>query len=367
MKILLLGDPASIHTVKWVNSLSEKGLTIHLFGLGKENSRISDKVVQHMGSITHARGNIIQKLKYLTAIPHLKKVYREVKPDIVHAHFATSYGLLGKFLNPPLYVISIWGSDVFDFPKKSYIHRAVLKHILTAADLLLSTSDSMKSEGQRYTGKEIFVTPFGVDLKAFKPDGRHEKRSVHKDVFELGVVKALEKKYGIDVLIRAYAEVVQKTSINTRLTIVGGGSQMEALKKLVVDLQLTSKVAFTGPVPHASVVRYHQLFDVEIFPSILDSESFGVSVVEAMACGTPVIVSDVSGFKEVVSDGECGLVVKRNHIDDLANGILKMIMDESKRKNYIQKALQKVNSHYDWNENVDMMLSHYKKLLANHS
>src|SRR5690606_37569567 len=118
-----------------------------------------------------------------------------------------------------------------------------------------------------------------------------------------------------------------------------------------------------GAVPHSTVIHYHKLFDLEVFPSILDSESFGVSVVEAMACGTPVIVSDVSGFKEVVNYGECGLVVRRNSIPDLAQAMIHMIENAEARGGFIQKGLQKVSAHYDWDKNVQLMASYYHQAI----
>lgn len=362
MKVLILSDPASIHTVKWVNALSGNGLSIHLFGMGTSNPLIEERVVQHIVDISPSRTNLLEKLKYLTAVPSLLKIYKETKPDIVHAHFASSYGLLGRFLNHTPYIVSLWGTDVFEFPLKSFIHRKALQHVLDAADLVLSTSAAMKAEAFKYTENAIFVTPFGVDIDIFHPGESNSSSGAADVIFQFGIVKALEKAYGIEVLIRAYALVRSRSTIKSKLTIVGGGSQMQALKGLIDELGLTDTVELTGIVPHSAVMEFHRRFDVEVFPSLVN-ESFGVSVVEAMACGTPVIVSDVNGFKEVVENGRCGLVVKKGSVTQLADAMVQMMEDKNLRNDYAQQGLSRVQDEYRWNDNVSLMISHYNQLL----
>src|SRR5690606_20036981 len=129
---------------------------------------------------------------------------------------------------------------------KSYFHKRILQQVLKTSELILSTSETMKSEGLKYTFKDIFVTPFGVDLKLFNPEHLQKKTVDKEKTFQLGVVKALEKKYGIEILIRAYAKVIPNLSVKSKLTIVGGGSQMETLRKLIDELDLQDLVELKG-------------------------------------------------------------------------------------------------------------------------
>ncbi|MBS9525697.1 glycosyltransferase [Litoribacter alkaliphilus] len=363
MKILILSDPFSVHTVKWVNSLSKLGHDIYLFGLGSGNPVINHKVTQLNFGEEASRNGLFKKIGYFKALPFLKEKVKEIQPDIVHSHFATSYGALGMLLNHNRFLISIWGSDVFDFPKKSFLHKFYLKKVLASACRIFSTSETMKLEGKKYTEKDIFVTPFGVDQSQFRPAFVSSKDYSKKQV-SLGVIKALEDKYGIDILIESFAQVIKQISVDLSLHIVGKGSRMDDLIELTQKLGLTKRVKFYGQVSQEEVISLHNDFDLEIFPSILDSESFGVSVVEAMACGTPVIVSDVSGFKEVINYGECGLIVKRGDVNALAIGILKLIENKPLREEYISKGLNRVQQYYNWESNVDLMVKHYEEVLA---
>ncbi len=131
MKILLLADPSSIHVIKWANSLSKKGIKLSLFGFSSFEKSVYDSNISinslniESYKITNSNTNF-HKTKYLMSIIHLKKVLKSFKPDLVHAHYASSYGLIGRIIDFHPYFISVWGSDVFEFPKRSFLSKRVL-------------------------------------------------------------------------------------------------------------------------------------------------------------------------------------------------------------------------------------------------
>ena len=147
MKILLLANPYSSHTVKWANALNRKGIETFIFGLSgynhnKFDENIKVEIVDFPPSVKQARDGNILKLNYLKAIPQLKNFIIDIKPDIIHSHYASSYGLLGAFTRFHPFVISVWGSDVYLFPKKSIIHKNVLKFSLSRAITMIPTFSS---------------------------------------------------------------------------------------------------------------------------------------------------------------------------------------------------------------------------------
>ena len=119
--------------------------------------------------------------------------------DILHAHYASSYGLLGALANFHPFILSIWGADIFSFPKKSFLHRYIFNFNLRVADKILSTSQIMAKEIKKYTNKEIIVTPFGIDINTFKPGNKVDKIKGEFD-FIIGTIKGLEEIYGIEYL-----------------------------------------------------------------------------------------------------------------------------------------------------------------------
>ncbi|MEJ2618116.1 MAG: glycosyltransferase, partial [Ignavibacteriaceae bacterium] len=214
MKVLLLADPSSVHTVKWANSLSERGIKISLFGFSSyQKSVYNNEVAINSLNITPhkiARSNIyLYKSVYLISIFHIRRILKSFKPDIIHAHYASSYGFLGRIINFHPYFISVWGSDVFEFPKKSSITKRVFKYSLDGADKIFSTSRIMAEEISNYTDKKIELIPFGIKLNKFKHLSGYDRS---EKTFVIGTVKALEESYGIEYLIKAFKIINDKYS-----------------------------------------------------------------------------------------------------------------------------------------------------------
>ncbi len=364
MKILLLSDCNSVHTIKWAKSLSQRGLDIIIFSLGvlkvDDYQNTSVKVITAGNSVS--RKNWLDKLQYLKVLPQLKKVIEREKPDIVHSHYATSYGLLGALSKFKPFILSVWGADVFDFPKKSFLHKHIVKYNLKRADKILSTSNVMAKETKLYTDKDIEVTPFGIDMEVFKPQ-KENSLFEDKDIV-IGTVKTLEKKYGIRYLIDAFKILVDKYPEKPlKLLLVGGGSQEKMLKEKVKDFGIENKVVFTGNVPFKEVPKYHNMLSVSVSVSVSDGESFGVAIIEASACEKPVVVSDVGGLPEVVENGVTGIVVPRRNPQKTFEAIEKLLLDENLRKQMGKAGRERVKKLYDWNNNVEQMLEIYKEIL----
>ncbi|HFU75802.1 MAG TPA: glycosyltransferase family 4 protein [Arcobacter sp.] len=365
MKLLLLSDPNSSHTIKWAKSLAKNSIDIIIFGLGnftvKNYEGIENIQVQTLNhNITRNEG-AFSKLYYLKAVPTLKKLIQEFNPDIVHAHYASSYGLLGALSGFTPFIISVWGGDIFSFPEKSFLHKGMLKYNLKKADKILSTSHVMAKETKRYTNKEIEVTPFGIDIEQFKPRDTKEELFASDDIV-IGTVKTLEPIYGIEYLIRAFKILSDKyKELPLRLLIVGGGSLEIPLKQLARDLKIDNKTIFVGKVPFENVAKYHNMLSVSV--SVSNTESFGVAVIEASSCGKPVVVSNVGGLPEVVEDKVSGLVVPPRDPKETAKAIEKLVLDLELRTTLGKNGRDRVLELYNWENNINQMISIYKEVL----
>jgi len=363
-KILFLSDGSSVHTKRWVNSTVEKGNSVHLFSLTPVNAA---DYPEHGFTFTdfalQKRVGGFSKLRYLKVLPELKKVVREFKPDIMHAHFATSYGLLGSLCGFHPFILSVWGSDVFDFPQKSFLHKAVLKHNLKSADKILSTSNVMAVETKKYTDKDIEVTPFGINTEIFKPEkiNRADSTPFSENDIVVGTIKWLEKIYGIDYLIRAFSIVLYRhPELPLKLLIVGDGSERRNLETLANELGLGERVYFAGRVDYSKVPYFNNVMDVYSALSLYDS--FGVAIVEAESCGKPVVVSNVGGLPEVVEDGVTGFVVEKTNSEAAAEKLEQLVLDPELRNKMGKAGRERVLKLYDWNENVTQMMEIYNKI-----
>jgi glycosyltransferase involved in cell wall biosynthesis len=116
-------------------------------------------------------------------------------------------------------------------------------------------------------------------------------------------------------------------------------------------------VRFAGPVPHAEVPHWLHQMDIYVAASRLDSESFGVAVLEASACALPVVVSDVGGLPEVVAHGVTGLVVPRDDPAALSAAVERLVADADLRRAFGEAGRVRVQQQYEWTHSVDEMLA----------
>lgn len=364
MRVLLLSDTHSEHTEKWAIGLATNGVKVGLFSFNKASyswyANHSNIEVLHESKEKFDTDTQLGKLSYLKYIKDLKKAIAYFKPDVLHAHYATSYGLIGALSGFHPFVISAWGTDVMKFPQKNFINRAMLKFNLKTADAICATSHTIETFLKPVTNKPVQVIPFGVDVEVFSK--KEVKSVIHEKAFVIGCVKSLEEIYNIDILIKAFSHIKSKyKQQNIKLLIIGTGSQEFTLKKLVSDMNLSEDVIFTGRIAFSQVSQYFNMLDVLV--NISNYESFGVSVIEAMACEKPVIATNTGGLKEIIENSDYGSLVRIRDVEQTAFEIEKYFMDESLKHTVGKAAREKVIQKYNWKNNINQMIEVYRHLL----
>lgn len=353
IKLCILGDGESIHTRKWVNFFSNLGYRICLISMRDTKYTYRENVEFH-----YIKPLFRNKLSYFLLINRVKSIIKEFNPDLLHSHYATSYGMLGKMTKFRPFIISVWGSDIYEFPNQSNFNKKFLINILKDADAVCSTSKDMAEEVKKYYDKEVLITPFGVDLKAFNCI----TPILSKKSITIGITKNLEKVYGINYLIEAFAELCKEwEKHDLRLLIVGNGTERENLEKLCKEKNISDKVTFTGNVDNDKIPEYINLMDIVCMPSL--SESFGVAAVEAGACGRPVVASKVGGLKEVIIHGYNGYLVEPGSVEDIKNNLKLMLQDEKKLLEMGKKSRRYMEENYDWIKNANVVKNLYEKLI----
>jgi L-malate glycosyltransferase len=343
------------HTTKWAEYFLARGHEVHVISFEPGPCLPPDV---HFHRLQPKTGN---GLRYFLAAGETRRLIEQIKPTLLHAHYATGYGTLGRLSRFRPYIVSVWGSDVFDFPKTSALHRRLVKLNLKCADHVCSTSHVMARETQELCDRPITVTPFGVDCSAF----RRRNGQILKDEFVIGTVKTLEPKYGIEYLIRGFALLKERYSgpRRLRLVIAGQGFLKESLQQLTRELGISAETEFMGFVPHEQVSDVLNRLSVFAAPSIMDSESFGVAVVEASACELPVVVSDVGGLPEVVKPGVTGFVVPPRDPEAIAAAFLALLQNDELRKEMGRAGRKLVEENYEWLENASRMERVYDSVL----
>jgi glycosyltransferase involved in cell wall biosynthesis len=360
MKLLLLAPAGVIHTQRWVEALHGRGIRLVLATQHDQESwraPVDVKVVRlpHCGTAGYFRN-----------VPALKRLLRDEQPDLLSAHYASGYGTTAALAGFRPWLLSVWGSDVYDFPYEGRLQGWLLRRNLRQADAVASTSEAMAGQVRRLVPDigPVAVTPFGIDTERFAPQPPSLPHT--HDGIVIGTVKTLAPKYGIDLLLRAFAQVLAAAgpSAVLSLVIVGDGPQRTELEALSRTLGIAAKVRFVGAVPHAEVPQWLNRFDMYVAASRLDSESFGVAVLEASACGLPVVVSDVGGLPEVVVHGETGWVVPRGDVPALAQAIQRLIDAPEMGRRLGAAGRERVLAHYRWQHSVDAMLRCFEAVIA---
>lgn len=353
-RICFLANLAALHAVRWANHFHRKGYEVHIISLG-EGQGLEEGIHVHQ-----LREELPFKLEYFRKVRRARELVASIQPSIVHAHYASGYGTLGRLIGFHPYIVSVWGSDVYEFPHRSPLHKWLLQRNLAAADYLCSTSRDMARETQKYTSKPILITPFGVDCEDFSIPARSRERT---DEFVIGTVRSMEKSYGIDCLLKAFRLLTDRhPDWPCKLVIVGGGNLERQYRELASTLNLEARVCFVGKVPHNRVIDHLRSFSV--FAALSDTESFGVAILEASACGIPVVVSNVGGLPEVVVDGTTGLMVSPNDEVAAAECFEKLFLSPNLRDGLGRAGRQRVRERYDWNQTAKIMENLYEEVIA---
>ena len=365
-RLLLLSDINSVHTRKWVEGLLTEGFRIHLFSLTPPEDDYSPDPKNFSFNALFETNELVKKdtgfgkLRYFKGISLLRKIKREFDPHIVHAHYASSYGALALLAGLKPYSVSCWGSEVFDFPKRSFVHKTIFKRVISSAFQVYSTSERMKLEILNYVNRDIEVIPFGIDTEKFKS---HRDKTVPSETLVIGTVKALEEIYGIDRLLEAYAIFLKQYAGTSELKIYGKGSKESEYKKMAEQLGIADKVIFGGFVSGNDLIEAYN--NLDIYCALSRQESFGVAVLEASAMELPVIVSNVGGLPEVVKNGDTGFIISEGKPELTAQKLMELSNPE--KRAIIGKAGRNfVLEDFNFEKNLKRQVEVYKQQLNKH-
>lgn len=172
----------------------------------------------------------------------------------------------------------------------------------------------------------------------------------------------LEAHYGVDSVLRAFA-LVQQQIPDAVLTVVGDGSQRQALETLGAELNL-KQTSFTGRVEHDDIRGFYANSDVFLNASRIDNQP--LSILEAFACGLPVVTTNAGGIPDIVTDGETGFVVAVDDHQALAQRAMKLLANDNIAATMVQKAREECRK-YTWEVVCDRWLCLYRKIVENNS
>lgn len=337
MKICFFGNATSIHVQRWATWFADKGDEVHVFTFvdGKiENVNIHyiNIELKHL-PYPHAYFLISLPLK----IERVKKAVREIKPDIVHGHYLSNYGLYAACTGFHPLVLSAWGSDVLVDPQRYPFLGILIKYALRRADLITCDGENAKEEMVKLGAKreKIRLIYFGVDTQRFNPKQRDGKLRQ-----ELGVANSptvistrnLRPLYDVESLINAIPLVLREVP-EAKFIIAGDGEQRDYLESLASSLEVSDSIRFVGWIAHGELSKYLALADIYVSTSLSDG-GISISTLEAMACKLPVVITDSGDNRRWVTDGENGFIIPTKAPNKLAERLVYLLQTPDIRKKF---------------------------------
>jgi glycosyltransferase involved in cell wall biosynthesis len=296
------------------------------------------------------------------------KLVRKHNYDVIHAHWIIPQGLVAVMLRgltksrPPV-VLTSHGGDLFAL--KGRLFTRLKRWIIDRADHLTVVSSAMRYKAlqQELVGPEkISVISMGVDSQGmFRPPVNDRDRR------GLLFVGRLVDKKGIEYLIRAMPTVLQQHPDET-LTIIGDGPLLGSLQEACQTQGIAGNVMFLGSLINQQIPAHLKGAAVTLFPSVVtdsgDQEGTPVAIMEALACANAVVVSDYPGARDIIDDGNNGLLVAQKSPEELADAILSLLDTPERWRQLGNAGRQTVEQHYDWRVISDKFLGEFRNLVT---
>jgi glycosyltransferase involved in cell wall biosynthesis len=363
MRILYFTRDYTPHDHRFLTALAETGHEVHYLRLERRGHQQEDRVLpEGVRRVNWAGGQEPFRVKDIPRLLlSLRRVLRRVRPDVLHAGPIQTAGLLAAMSGFHPLVTMSWGSDLLRDADRKRWFRWATRYTLKRSDVLIGDCDAVRRKAMDfgYPEKWIVTFPWGVDLEQFSPgeDEGLRARAGWEDAFVLLHLRSWEPVYGVDVFASAFA-VAAKQCPELRLFLLGNGSLAGEIRQIFIRGGVMERVYFSGQVKYAQLPNYYRAADLYVSASHSDGSS--VSLMEALACGLPALVSDIPGNCEWVTPGEQGWRFPDGDVEALAKGILQAVGQWEDRPKISRKSRKLAEERANWPENFNNLLDAYE-------
>ena len=324
-------DPSHIHRIPSVLQIGNAGVTPSLF----KRLKGFDLIHLHYPFYGGAEPVIVR----LVVTYHMDAIAGGIKGAIFDAH--------QRFMFPWI----IGRSDRVLVSSKSYSDSSALSRLKKIQD-------------------RIEIHPFGIDLKKFHPGEEPELKqelNIPSQAPVLLFVGGLDPAHHFKGLSELLESLSGIEDFPWHLVVVGSGSLEERYIETAVKLGIKDKVIFAGNVSDEDLPRYYRMADIHMFPSTRRAEAFGIVALEAAASGIPTIASNLPGVREVVLDGDTGLLVEPENTEELKNAIHLLLENEELRKQLGASARSNAELKFSWEPLISSLEKTYKSVIDQQS
>jgi glycosyltransferase involved in cell wall biosynthesis len=364
MKLCFIANPNTTHTRRWLAYFAERAHDVHLIAEHQPETAFPDVAVHDLTTTTNTR-----KLRYLIWSKTVRRLVRDLQPDVLHAHQITSAGWLAWAANYHPLVVTPWGTDLYQHPQRSPLARWLARRVLSVADLVTADSVDLLNQavGLGADPNRSQIIQWGVDLSFFSPTddlfALRRRLNLGKGPIILSP-RSMRPLYRHDVTLEAIPLVCQAIPGVTfvfRDYNPDPPDYAAQLKERAQSLGVSDAVQFIGPT-----ARYEDVADsyraADLVISVPISDGTPVSVLEAFACGVPVIASDLPSLREWIAAEQSGLLVPVGDSEALAQAIIRLLNDRTLYARIRTQALQIVKERADHSRWMARMDDLYREL-----
>ena len=377
MRICYLADGRYIHTHRWLRYFSTHGHEMSLFSFAPM-SQNHIEAVEDAGAKYHGELSpfyLKQFWRTAAQVSRLRRFLRKNKIDVLHSHFVgvnTWYGALSRF-HPT--VITVMGGDILgeDWePGPDIRERRLTPLALRNADLITCWSKALVPVVQRFSGKQvpIEVVHGGVDLERFSPNGARplyllDRLKLPHNARVILSPRLMRPLYNLDKIAAAADAVCTAVPDTYFVFAVLPEGKDDAYEKQIRDIlgrgSASQRVRFVGPIPHNEMADYYRLADVTV--SIPSSDGTPMSVLESMACGTPVLVSRIPNYdSQYIEDQKTVLMADQRYSGPVSAALIKLLQDGSFAQRVAAEAKQRVTRSASYESQMAKMNQLYMDL-----
>lgn len=377
MRILYFTRDYTPHDHRFLSALSESQHRVYFLQLEQRGHPLEDRPLPSAIEQVHWSGG--QKPATLRNAPGLllglQKIVQQVKPHLIHAGPIQRSALLTAVSGFRPLVSMSWGYDLIQDAKRNAWWRWATRFTLKNSDWLIGDCDAIRRLAVSYgmPADRITTFPWGIDLEHFSPPitNEAEEGPIVNQPFTLLSTRSWEPIYGVDTLARAFVLAARECP-ELRLIMLGNGSLAGSLRKIFMDGGMlpgsnnqtantqSSRVVFPGQIGFDKLPSYYQLAD--LYLAATHSDGTSISLLEAMGCGCPVLVSDLDGNREWVTPEENGWLFPQGDAHAMAQAILKAVKMRSQLPGMGEAARKTVEQRADWKTNFSKLLQVYQQV-----
>jgi len=370
VRILYFTRDYTPHDYRFLTTLAAHGQEVHYLRLERQGRQLEDRALPaEVRQIVWRGGR--QPFQWRDApalLMDLRRVLNEVRPDVLHAGPIQTAAFLSALSGFRPLVSMSWGSDLLKDADRSRLYRWITQYTLNRSTVLVGDCSAVRHKAASfgYPTDRTFIFPWGIDLQRFVPLGGENgpaesslrARLGWQDCFVVLSLRAWEPVYGVDVLLRGFAQAA-KEDPDLRLILLGGGSQAGLVHQIIQQNDLAGRVYLGGQVNQQDLPQIYQAAD--LYASASHSDGSSVSLMEALASGLPVLLSDIPSNHEWVTGGEHGWFFPDGDDRTLAELLLRARNQPETLTKMRAAAREQAERRADWTKNFQVLLQAYQQ------